>query len=95
MSVGAGYIRIYLAVYDQEIIGGFGLEEKVEKRKRFTRKNKLTLFAECATPYNRPSPFKFEKRRDPICINHLLDKVLNIFGLLRFPNTAFQFIQVR
>ena len=32
MSV-CGYIRIYLAVYDPEIIGGFGLEEKGQKTK--------------------------------------------------------------
>ena len=32
MSVGR-YIRIYLAVYGPEIIGGFGLEEKSQKTK--------------------------------------------------------------
>ena len=30
MSV-CGYIRIYLAVYGSEIIGGFGLEEKTKR----------------------------------------------------------------
>ena len=56
MSVG-GYISIYLAVYDPEITGGFGLEEKSQKTKAVcgSRKNKLWRFAECATPYNRPS----------------------------------------
>ena len=32
MSV-CGYIRIYLAVYGPEIIGGFGLEENSQKAK--------------------------------------------------------------
>ena len=74
MSV-CGYIRIYLAVYGQEIIGGFDLEEKAKNEGGVrSRKNKLWLFAECATPCNRPSPFKFEKWRDPICTNRLLDK---------------------
>ena len=54
MSVG-GYIRIYLAVYGPEIIGGFGFEEKSKKKKKNesglrSRKNKLWRFAECATP---------------------------------------------
>ena len=53
-----GYIRIYLAVYVPEIIDGFGLEEKSQKTKAvqmLSRKNKLWQFAECATPYSRPS----------------------------------------
>ena len=46
-------IRIYLAVYGSEIIGGFGLDEKRSKNESglWSRKNKL-----CATLYNnRPS----------------------------------------
>ena len=57
MSV-CGNIRIYLAVYVPEIIDGFGLEEKSQKTKAvqmLSRNNKLWQFAECATPYNRPS----------------------------------------
>ena len=36
LSVGFGrYIHIFLTVYGPEIIGGFGLEDKNEKRKQF------------------------------------------------------------
>ena len=51
-----GYIRICLAVYGSELIGGFGVEEKSQKQGESglrSRKNKLWWFAECATPYNR------------------------------------------
>ena len=55
MSVG-GYIRIDLAVYGPEIIGGFRLEKKVKTKKQkkqsglLSRKNKLWRFVECGNP---------------------------------------------
>ena len=55
MSV-SGYIRIDLAVYGPEIIGGFRLEKKVKTKNKTkqsglrSRKNKLWRFAECGNP---------------------------------------------
>ena len=37
------YIRIYLAVYGPEIIDGFVLEEKSQKRKRFVVSEEQTM----------------------------------------------------
>ena len=53
-----GYIRIYLAVYGPEIIGGFGLEEKSRQKKKAVCGLGRTNYggrAEYATRYNRPS----------------------------------------
>ena len=49
------FIRICRVVHGPEKKGGFGLEKKTKAGCDLERANYIRWFAECATPYNRPS----------------------------------------
>ena len=98
MSI-CGYIRIYLAVYGQEIIGGFGLEEKSKKKTKVVCGLGRTIYdglRNVGPPIIDPRHLNLKNGGTLFAQTvYLIRFIKNISGLLPFPNTAFQFIQVR